>query len=60
MEWAPPAWYCEPYDPGSLVRTALGLLHDRHGAVADGRRHLSSFVASGTHQWIRYLGGHAH
>lgn len=58
MEWTPHAWQAPaPFDPANLTRTALGLLHDRAGAVHDGRRHLKAFVDAGLRRWLDYLGG---
>jgi len=57
MEWTPPSWWCEPWDPSSATRVGMGLLHDRVGAIHDARRGLAAFVAAGTQIWIRYLTG---
>jgi glycosyltransferase involved in cell wall biosynthesis len=54
MEWTPPAWWCEPSDPNSLVTVALGLLHDAQ-AVHDGREALVRHVTAGIHRWRDYL-----
>lgn len=55
IEWAPKAWQAEPDDPGSIARVGMGLLHDRTGAVADGRRALADYVAAGTKRWTDWL-----
>ena len=55
MEWTPESWWCEPWDPSSVTRVGLGLLHDRIGSVQDARKYLEDFVASGVRRWIRYL-----
>jgi len=47
MEWTPPTWWAEPWDPSSLTRVGMGLLHDRVGAIHDGRIALSNFVHLG-------------
>lgn len=56
MEWAPHEWIAQyPHDPASIAAIGLALLHDRAGAVAEGRRALSEFVAAGVQRWIAYL-----
>ncbi len=57
MEWTPDTWHCEPWDPASVVRIGMGLLHDRIGAIHDARLRLTDFVQSGVRRWIRYLTG---
>lgn len=55
MNWTPPHWWAKPHDPSSVMRVGLALLHDRAGAVHDGREALTEFVAHGTQCWINYL-----
>lgn len=56
MEWLPPSWRCrEPFDQASVVATAMGLLHDRLGAVEEGRWALIEYVKNSTQVWIEYL-----
>ena len=55
MDWCPKSWYCEPHDPSSVARVGLSLLHDRVGAVHDGRVALTDYVEHGIPQWINYL-----
>ena len=58
IEWAPKSWMCwNPEDPGEVARVAIGLLHDRVGAVHDGREALSRYVNAGVTRWIDYLTG---
>ncbi len=54
LEWVPSSWWCEPCDPGSLVKVAMHLLHDAH-AVDEGRHVLTDYVAAGTARWKAYL-----
>jgi len=54
IEWTPQDWWCEPSDPGSLVKVAMNLLTDQQ-AVEDGRRHLKDFVSHGIRRWLEYL-----
>ena len=54
LEWTPSNWWCEPWDPSSVVRVAMGLLHDRN-TVHDARQKLIKFVNNGVHDWIHYL-----
>ncbi len=56
IEWTPRNWWCDPCDPGSLVRVGLSLLHDKY-AVEDGRRALRDYTANGIAVWKRYLTG---
>jgi len=56
MEWAPRSWQtAEPYDPASIAAVGYHLLHDRIGAVHDGRRALTQFVRRGLQHWLDYL-----
>lgn len=54
MEWCPKSWQCDPHDPESLMRVAMGLLHDPQ-AVHDGRHALKCHVDAGIRLWLRYL-----
>lgn len=54
MEWTPPSWWCEPYDPTSLTKVAMGLLHDRH-AIHDAQGLLIKHVKDGVSRWIDYV-----
>jgi hypothetical protein len=54
IEWAPQDWWCEPSDPGSMVKVAMSLLTDQQ-AVEDGRRHLKDFVSNGIRKWMDFL-----
>jgi glycosyltransferase involved in cell wall biosynthesis len=54
LEWTPRNWWCEPWDPSSIVRVAMGLLHDPH-PVHDARISLTKFVNNGVNLWLKYL-----
>lgn len=54
IEWTPPNWWCETWNPQSLVNVAMSLLHDQR-AVEDGRQHLTRFVQAGTIRWLDFL-----
>lgn len=54
MEWTPNNWHAEPWDPTSIMRVGMGLLHDPH-SVSDARLHLERFVQHGTTLWLNYL-----
>jgi glycosyltransferase involved in cell wall biosynthesis len=54
IEWAPESWWCEPSDPGSLVKVAMRLIADPH-AIEDGRDHLRAFVRNGLKLWLDYI-----
>ncbi len=54
MEWTPRHWWCDPWDPTSIMRIGMGLLHDRQ-SVHDARVQLREFVAKGVKLWIDYL-----
>lgn len=56
MEWLPPSWWCEPWDPSSVVGVAIRLLFDPM-AIPEARRSLSTHVDQGTQSWVAYLGG---
>jgi hypothetical protein len=56
MDWTPANWQCTAlHDPAQVMRTGLGLLHDRNGAVRDGRKALQKYVDAGTREWVDYL-----
>jgi len=57
IEWAPDFWKCDPPDPESIVRVALGLLHDPRDAVEAARAKLRAFVSEGLRKWENYLVG---
>lgn len=58
MEWAPRAWQStEPFDPSNIASIGVQLMHDRLGAIYQGRDYLSSFVSHGTTLWVNYLLG---
>jgi hypothetical protein len=54
VEWAPPHWWADPWDPTSIAKAGLGLLHDGH-AAHDGQVALLRHVTAGTHAWLAYL-----
>jgi hypothetical protein len=54
IEWTPPNWWCQTWDPQSLVNVAINLLHDQR-AVEDGRTYLTNFVNAGTIRWLDFL-----
>lgn len=54
MEWTPQQWWCDPWDPSSVVSVAMGLLHDHH-TVHDARVMLKQFVRNGVKSWLAYL-----
>jgi glycosyltransferase involved in cell wall biosynthesis len=54
MEWAPTNWWCEPFDPASIMRVGMGLLHDPY-TIHDARGHLRRHVDRGVLRWVRYL-----
>ena len=58
MEWLPHSWYCAPYDPSSATAVGMGLLHNRIGAIQDGRTDLVHFVNRGIATWTDYLTSH--
>jgi hypothetical protein len=56
MEWCPRSWMAtEDWDPASVSAVGLSLLHDKRGAVHDGRRALDAYVKNGLQLWIEYL-----
>lgn len=55
MEWLPRHWQAEPWDPASVTNVGMTLLHDRIGAVHDGRKALNTYVNNGVRDWIAYL-----
>ncbi len=55
MEWLPHSWHSQPCDPSSVTSIGMGLLHNRAGAIHDGRIGLVNFVSSGIAHWINYL-----
>lgn len=56
MEWLPMEWRCrEPFDQASVFYAGLALLHDRVGAIHDGRQAIEEFVSNGTRIWVEYL-----
>lgn len=56
MEWAPRSWVChDPSDPAAVMRVGLALLHDRSGAVHDGRVALEAYLQNALRCWIDYL-----
>jgi hypothetical protein len=56
MEWTPKSWQAtEPHDPYSIVRIGMNLMHDRIGAVHDGRVALKAHVEQGLKKWLDYL-----
>lgn len=55
LEWTPRSWWADPWDPSSVTSTGMGLLHNRVGAIHDGRHHLEHFVSAGVATWINYL-----
>ncbi len=55
MEWLPSTWHSEPWDPSSVTSIGMGLLHNRVGAIHDGRTSLRHFVSAGVNHWLRYL-----
>jgi glycosyltransferase involved in cell wall biosynthesis len=57
IEWTPPGWQCEPYDPTSIVASAVGLLHDHNQSMHDARQRLRGYVHRGLHRWHDYLVG---
>lgn len=54
MEWTPPHWQAEPWDPTQIMRVGMGLLHDRQ-SVHDARRLLERYVADGLKLWLDFL-----
>jgi glycosyltransferase involved in cell wall biosynthesis len=58
MEWAPRTWWAdEPWDQASVAHVGMALLHNRVGAIHDGRQELADYVETGTRKWIDYLCG---
>jgi glycosyltransferase involved in cell wall biosynthesis len=55
VEWAPRTWWSDPWDQASVAHVGMALLHDRIGAVHDGRQALTDYVETGTQRWISYL-----
>lgn len=55
MEWTPRQWWSEPWDQASVAHVGMALLHDRTGAVHEGRAALTEFVKNGLRLWIEYL-----
>lgn len=55
VEWTPPEWQAEPWDQASVAHVGMALLHDRTGAIHDGRRALTEYVKNGLARWIEYL-----
>jgi len=54
VEWAPRHWWADPWDPTSIAKVGMGLLHDRH-AAHDGQVALTQHVQAGAHAWLAYL-----
>jgi len=54
MEWLPRSWYCEPWEPSSVVRIAVQLLHDPR-VIFEARELLRQHVARGIQLWLEYL-----
>lgn len=54
LEWTPKNWHCEPWDPSSIVNTALGLLHHQN-PTHEARQLLHKHVNHGTHLWVDYI-----
>lgn len=55
FEWTPRHWWADPWDQASVAHVAMALLHDRIGAVHDGRKALTEHVEDGIRKWIDYL-----
>lgn len=55
LEWCPKTWMCEPWDPASIASVGISLLHNKVGAVHDGRQALNAYVKSGIQHWMEYL-----
>ncbi len=54
LEWTPTNWHCKPWDPTSIMETALGLLHHQN-PTHQARTHLEKFVRDGTDLWVNYV-----
>lgn len=54
VEWTPNNWHADPWDPTSIMRVGMGLLHDPH-TVSDARAYLERFVKQGITLWLNYL-----
>jgi glycosyltransferase involved in cell wall biosynthesis len=55
VEWVPRQWWAEPWDQASVAHVGMALLHDRTGAVHDGREALTDYVENGIARWKAYL-----
>jgi hypothetical protein len=55
MEWTPRQWWSEPWDQADVAHVGMALIHDRLGAVHDGRRALCEYVDNGITRWKNYL-----
>jgi hypothetical protein len=56
MEWCPRSWQVsEPHDPANIAAVGMTLLHNRIGAIHDGRTALRGYVSAGIKTWIDYL-----
>jgi len=57
LEWTPTAWWAAAEDPSSIMRVAMGLLHNPLHAVEEGRTALKKYVALAQHRWSDFLLG---
>lgn len=55
MEWTPETWWSKPWDQANVAHVGMALLHNRTGAVYEGRKALLEYVNNGTRKWIDYL-----